>query len=38
MNRHTIKKYQNAISYLAADSLEGGRLIKVEAHPIAEHR
>lgn len=37
INKAGIKKYQNAIRARAADRLEGGTLLKVEAHPIPEH-
>lgn len=37
INRPAIKKYQKAIRDRAAVRLEGGKIIKVEAHPIPEH-
>eukprot|EP00741_Cyanophora_paradoxa_P009301 tig00000144_g9009.t1 len=37
VNRPGIKGYQTAIRERAARKLEGGELIKVEAHPIPEH-
>lgn len=37
INRPAIKKYQTAIRERAAHRLEGGTVIKVEAHPIPEH-
>mmetsp|Transcript_5777 Transcript_5777/g.24341 ORF Transcript_5777/g.24341 Transcript_5777/m.24341 type:complete len:205 (+) Transcript_5777:815-1429(+) len=37
INKNAIKQYQTAIRERAADRLEGGKLIKVEAHPIPEH-
>lgn len=37
INRPAIKKYQKAIRERAAVRLEGGKIIKVEAHPIPEH-
>lgn len=36
-NRPAIKQYQTAIRERAAPRLEGGKVIKVEAHPIPEH-
>lgn len=37
INRPAIKKYQKAIRDRAAVRLEGGKIIRVEAHPIPEH-
>lgn len=37
INRPAIKQYQKAIRERAADKLEGGKIIKIEAHPIPEH-
>lgn len=37
INRPKIKQYQKAIRDRAAVRLEGGKIIKVEAHPIPEH-
>ncbi|MGA1602914.1 MAG: geranylgeranyl reductase [Prochlorothrix sp.] len=37
INRPEIKKYQAGIRARAAKRLEGGKIIKVEAHPIPEH-
>ncbi len=37
INRPAIKQYQNAIRERAAHRLEGGKVVKVEAHPIPEH-
>lgn len=37
VNRPKIKQYQKAIRDRAAVRLEGGKIIKVEAHPIPEH-
>jgi geranylgeranyl reductase len=37
VNRPQIKKYQAGIRARAAERLEGGKIIKVEAHPIPEH-
>lgn len=37
INRPAIKQYQKAIRERAAVRLEGGKIIKVEAHPIPEH-
>jgi geranylgeranyl reductase len=37
INRPGIKQYQAAIRARAAHRLEGGKIIKVEAHPIPEH-
>lgn len=37
INRPAIKQYQQAIRDRAAHRLEGGKIIKVEAHPIPEH-
>ena len=37
VNRPGIKKYQAGIRARAAKRLEGGKIIKVEAHPIPEH-
>lgn len=37
INRPAIKQYQKAIRDRAAARLEGGKIIKVEAHPIPEH-
>jgi len=36
-NRPAIKQYQKAIRERAGDKIEGGKIIKVEAHPIPEH-
>jgi len=37
VNRPGIKEYQNAIRARAGDKIAGGKIIKVEAHPIPEH-
>lgn len=37
INRPKIKQYQKGIRDRAAVRLEGGKIIKVEAHPIPEH-
>jgi geranylgeranyl reductase len=37
VNCHAIKQYQKAIPNRAGDKIAGGRIIKVEAHPIPEH-
>ncbi|PXF49789.1 Geranylgeranyl diphosphate reductase, chloroplastic [Gracilariopsis chorda] len=37
INRPAIKKYQKAIRDRAAVRLEGGKIIRIEAHPIPEH-
>jgi len=37
VNRPAIKQYQNAIRERAGKKIEGGKIIKVEAHPIPEH-
>jgi len=37
INKPAIKKYQDAIRYRAGDKIEGGKIIKIEAHPIPEH-
>lgn len=37
VNRPQIKKYQTGIRMRAAERLEGGKIIKVEAHPIPAH-
>jgi len=37
VNRPDIPKYQKAIRERAKERLEGGKIIKVEAHPIPEH-
>lgn len=37
INRPKIKQYQKAIRDRAAVRLEGGKILKVEAHPIPEH-
>lgn len=36
-NRPAIKQYQKAIRDRCAAKIEGGKIIKVEAHPIPEH-
>jgi geranylgeranyl reductase len=36
-NRPAIKQYQKAIRDRAGDKIAGGKIIKVEAHPIPEH-
>jgi len=36
-NRPDIKKYQKGIRDRAGDKISGGKIIKVEAHPIPEH-
>jgi geranylgeranyl reductase len=37
VNRPAIKQYQKAIRERAGAKIEGGKIIKVEAHPIPEH-
>jgi len=37
INRPAIKDYQKAIRKRAGAKIEGGKIIKVEAHPIPEH-
>jgi len=37
VNRPAIKQYQKAIRDRAGSKIEGGKIIKVEAHPIPEH-
>jgi len=37
VNRPAIKQYQKAIRDRAGDKIAGGKIIKVEAHPIPEH-
>jgi len=37
VNRPAIKQYQKAIRERAGDKIAGGKVIKVEAHPIPEH-
>jgi len=37
VNRPAIKEYQKAIRDRAGDKIAGGKIIKVEAHPIPEH-
>jgi geranylgeranyl reductase len=37
INRPAIKQYQKAIRDRAGDKIAGGKIIKVEAHPIPEH-
>lgn len=37
VNRPAIKKYQKAMRDRCAEKIEGGKIIKVEAHPIPEH-
>ena len=37
VNRPAIKEYQKAIRARAGPKIEGGKIIKVEAHPIPEH-
>mmetsp|Transcript_20409 Transcript_20409/g.50155 ORF Transcript_20409/g.50155 Transcript_20409/m.50155 type:complete len:492 (-) Transcript_20409:415-1890(-) len=37
VNRPAIKQYQNAIRERAGAKIEGGKIIKIEAHPIPEH-
>jgi len=36
-NRPAIKEYQDAMRTRAGDKIAGGKIIKVEAHPIPEH-
>jgi geranylgeranyl reductase len=36
-NRPAIKDYQDAMRLRAGDKIAGGKIIKVEAHPIPEH-
>ena len=38
VNRPAIKQYQKAIRERTGDKISGGKIIKVEAHPIPEHR
>lgn len=37
LNRPAIKEYQDAIRARAGEKIAGGKIIKVEAHPIPEH-
>jgi len=37
VNRPAIKQYQKAMRERCADKIAGGKIIKVEAHPIPEH-
>ncbi|KAJ8600598.1 hypothetical protein CTAYLR_010657 [Chrysophaeum taylorii] len=37
LDRPAIKEYQDAIRERAGSKIEGGKIIKVEAHPIPEH-
>jgi len=37
VNRPAIKQYQKAMRDRCAQKIEGGKIIKVEAHPIPEH-
>jgi len=37
VNRPEIKKYQKAMRDRAGSKIEGGKIIKVEAHPIPDH-
>lgn len=37
VNRPAIKQYQKAMRDRAGDKIAGGKIIKVEAHPIPEH-
>jgi geranylgeranyl reductase len=37
VNRPAIKQYQKAMRVRCAEKIEGGKIIKVEAHPIPEH-
>jgi len=37
VNRPAIKQYQKAIRERAGEKISGGKIIKVEAHPIPEH-
>ncbi|KAJ1626589.1 hypothetical protein T492DRAFT_1031786 [Pavlovales sp. CCMP2436] len=37
INRPAIKEYQDAMRLRAGDKIAGGKIIKVEAHPIPEH-
>ena len=37
VNRPAIKQYQKAIRERAGEKIAGGKIIKVEAHPIPEH-
>jgi len=37
VNRPAIKEYQDATRARAGDKIAGGKIIKVEAHPIPEH-
>lgn len=37
VNRPAIKQYQKAMRDRCAEKIEGGKIIKVEAHPIPEH-
>lgn len=36
-HKKDIKKFQNATRLRAKDKIEGGKIIRVEAHPIPEH-
>eukprot|EP00599_Poterioochromonas_sp_BG-1_P016637 CAMPEP_0173156994 /NCGR_PEP_ID=MMETSP1105-20130129/15257_1 /TAXON_ID=2985 /ORGANISM="Ochromonas sp., Strain BG-1" /LENGTH=448 /DNA_ID=CAMNT_0014074167 /DNA_START=18 /DNA_END=1364 /DNA_ORIENTATION=- len=38
VNRPAIKQYQKAMRDRCAQKIEGGKIIKVEAHPIPEHK
>lgn len=37
VNRPAIKQYQNAIRKRCEKKIEGGKILKIEAHPIPEH-
>ncbi|KAA8492746.1 Geranylgeranyl diphosphate reductase [Porphyridium purpureum] len=37
VDRPSIKKYQTAIRNRAAEKLAGGKILRIEAHPIPEH-
>ena len=37
VNRPAIKEYQDATRKRAGKKIEGGKIIKIEAHPIPEH-
>ncbi|QDZ23607.1 geranylgeranyl reductase [Chloropicon primus] len=37
INKPAIKQYQDAIRDRAGDKITGGKIIKIEAHPIPEH-
>jgi geranylgeranyl reductase len=37
INRPAIKEYQKAMRARAGEKIAGGKIIKVEAHPIPEH-